>query len=72
MTKTRCQFDKCKKKVINITGCCKYCHKSFCYSHNLMEFHFCDKYNEFIQNKKMEFNTNTLNQKCVAKKITNI
>ena len=64
----KCKFIGCKKSVV-IIGSCKFCNKTFCGEHRLVEDHECKCINR-CRDEAIEKNALlVISGKCVANKI---
>ena len=68
----KCNFKKCKKKLILSNLECKYCEKRFCSGHRLPEEHKCDKLSEIHKQENEKICKKLKDEECIPKKIIKI
>lgn len=69
----KCEFINCKKKLnslLQITGKCKLCNKTYCSNHRLIEEHKCQEINrtknkDLLVKKLLECKTNSTKIKII-------
>lgn len=65
----KCKVKECTKKGIEIIGTCKFCTKTFCLNHRLVELHSCSQI-QTCRQQALSKNTNVLlKNKCTSTKI---
>ena len=66
----RCESENCKQKILSIGIQCKYCSKKFCAKHRIPEDHHCPGLEELRKSENMKNETNLMENKTVANKVT--
>lgn len=72
MKRPRCDFTNCKKRIVPVTGECKFCSFNYCIDHNMPELHHCSQFSQHIASLKEKNRETLINGKCVANKIQQI
>merc|ERR1711939_371844 len=67
--KTKCCFGECSKRVVLITGDCRFCQSQFCGSHRLPEDHACQSMDSCRQAAFDRNKNKLMNEKCVSQKV---